>query len=65
MTRRQSLKFVALAAAVIGGLAALATPLCIRVASADGCERMVCGLAAAPHPVSDPSWCEAWFDLFR
>ena len=43
----------------------LATPLCIWVASVDSCERMACEVLIMSRPMSDVSYCEAWFDLFR
>ena len=43
----------------------LVTPLCIWLASADSCERMFCELLIMNRPMSDVSYCEAWFDLFR
>lgn len=65
MSRKETLKTLALAAAV-GLVAALAgTPLCILILSVDGCQSMACELFAMRRPMADLGWCEDFFDLFR
>ena len=61
----RTIKTLALAALVGGGVAITATPICVWISDVDNCEAMMCEILAMRRPLADLSYCEAWFDLFR
>ena len=65
LLRKETFQAAALGLGLLALFVAVATPLCIWIASADSCERMVCELLVMRRPMADVSYCEAWFDLFR
>ena len=62
---KETIQALALGVGLFALFMSVATPLCIWLASADSCERMVCELLVMRRPMADVSYCEAWFDLFR
>jgi hypothetical protein len=65
LLRKETVKAFAFGVGLLALFVGAATPLCIWLASADSCERMVCELLVMRRPMADVSYCEAWFDLFR
>ena len=65
MIRKETIQALAVGIALLVLFVLAATPLCIWILSADSCERMTCEILIMRRPMSDVSYCEAWFDLFR
>lgn len=65
MRPKETIQALAICVGILALGVLVATPLCIRIASVDGCERMACEILVMNRPLSDVSYCEAWFDLYR
>jgi hypothetical protein len=61
----ETIRTLALAAAVTAVAVVVATPVCIAISGVDGCEAFACELLSMRRPHADISYCESWFDLFR
>jgi hypothetical protein len=62
---KETAKTLALAALVGLTTLVVGSLVCVWVSDADNCEQMICELLVMRRPLSDVSYCEAWFDLFR
>jgi len=66
MTLKDTAQTLALAVCVSVVAFLVATPICLWIlGSANSCKRMMCEILIMKRPMSDVSYCEAWFDLFR
>ena len=65
MSPKETIKTLVLAVVVSVTVFVVATPVCVLILGVDSCERMTCEILVMRRPLSDMSYCETWFDLFR
>ena len=66
MTLKDTAQTLLLAVVISLTVFVIATPLCIWIlGSANSCSMMMCEIMIMRRPMAEPTYCEAWFDLFR